>query len=82
MGISTPDERGALHRKVAELRRLSAKAPSDPDLRLALARVLLELEMWDAAEAELRAVIAMAPNSLEARELLDLALRRQASRSA
>ncbi len=82
MGISTPDERGALHRKLAELRRLCARAPADPDLRLALVRVLLELEMWDAAEAELRAVIAMAPNSLEAREMLELALRRQQPRSA
>jgi hypothetical protein len=82
MGVLTPEERGALHRKLAELRRLSAMAPGDPDLRLALARLMLELEWWESAEAELRTVIAMAPNSLEARQLLELALRRQPSKPA
>jgi hypothetical protein len=71
-----------LYRKLAELRRLSALAPGDPDLRLTLARLLLDLEMWDAAELELRAVVTMVPNSLEARQLLDLALRRKEARPA
>lgn len=78
MGVAKPEERAELYRKAAELRRMSALAPSDPDLRLALARLLVELEMWDAAEAELRAVVTLVPNSLEARQLLDLALRRKA----
>jgi Flp pilus assembly protein TadD len=80
MGDAAQLESGPLHRKVAELRRLSNRAPNDPELRMAVARLLLDLQLKDEAVVELRAVIAMAPNSLEARQLLDLAVQGRESR--
>lgn len=80
MGDAAQLRNALLRRKVAELRRVSGKAPNDPDLRMAVARLLLDLRLRDAAAAELRAVIAMTPNSLEARHLLDLAVRGHESR--
>ena len=55
------------------LRRWSALAPTDPDARLALARKLLECKIVDEAILEIRAVITMLPNHLEARKLLESA---------
>ncbi len=49
-----------------ELRRWSALVPTDPDARLALARKLLECRRADEAIPEIRAVIAMCPNHLDA----------------
>lgn len=61
------------------LRRLSALVPTDPDARLALARKLLDCRRVDEAVVEIRAVIAMFPNHLEARKLLDSAHSLQSS---
>ncbi len=55
------------------LRRWSALAPTDPDARLAFARKLLDCRQADKAIVEIRAVIAMVPNHLEARKLLECA---------
>ncbi len=54
-----------------QLRRLSARAPTDPDTRLAFARKLLDCRKAEEAVLEIRAVIAMVPNHLEARKLLE-----------
>lgn len=62
------------------LRRLVALAPLDPELRLDLARELLECWRADEAIAEIRGVIAMVPNHLEARKLLARAHALQLSR--
>lgn len=62
------------------LRRLVSLAPRDPDLRLGLARRLLDCWQADQAIEELRAVIAIAPNHLDARKLLERALAIQFSR--
>jgi hypothetical protein len=58
---------------LGQLRRLSALAPADPDTRLAFARKLLDCRKADEAILEIRAVIAMVPNHLEARKLLESA---------
>jgi hypothetical protein len=55
------------------LRRWSALTPADPDARLAFARKLLDCRKADEAILEIRAVIAMVPNHLEARKLLESA---------
>lgn len=55
------------------LRRWSALTPTDPDARLAFARKLLDCRKADEAILEIRAVIAMVPNHLEARKLLESA---------
>ena len=62
-----------MHEDLEQLRRLSALAPTDPDTRLAFARKLLECRKADEAIREIRAVIAMVPNHLEARKLLEFA---------
>lgn len=56
-----------------QLRRWSALTPTDPEARMALARKLLHCGNADEAILEIRAVIAMAPNHLEARKLLESA---------
>jgi len=61
------------------LRRLASLAPHDPDLRLGLASKLLDLWQADEAVEHIREVIAMAPNHLEARKLLQKALALQLS---
>ena len=65
---------------LVRLRRLASLAPHDPDLRLGLARRLLDFWQADAAIEEIRAVIAMVPNHLEARKLLEQALALQLSK--
>jgi predicted Zn-dependent protease len=64
---------GRMHEDLEHLRRLSALAPTDPDTRLAFARKLLDCGKTDEAIREIRAVIAMVPNHLEARKLLESA---------
>lgn len=59
---------------LALARRLADLAPHDPDLRLSLAKKLLDFNLLEAAIAEIRAVVAMAPNHLEARKLLQHAM--------
>ena len=59
---------------VERLRRVARLAPQDPELRLALARAPLEDSLAAEAIEQLRSVIAMSPNHLEARKLLELAL--------
>ncbi len=65
---------------LGRLRRLASLAPHDPDLRLGLARKLLDCWLADEAVDQIRAVIAMAPNHLEARKLLERALALQLSK--
>lgn len=67
-GRETPTE--ALDR----LSRVAKLAPQDLELRLILARALLDNSRTDEAIDQLRYVIAMSPNNLEARKLLELAL--------
>ena len=54
--------------------RVAKLAPQDLELRLILARALLENSRTDEAIDQVRYVIAMSPNNLEARKLLELAL--------
>ena len=54
-----------------QLRRLSARAPTDPDTRLAFARKLLDSRKPEEAVLEIRAVIALVPNHLAAWKLLE-----------
>lgn len=65
---------------LVRLRRLASLAPHDPDLRLGLAIKLLDFWQADAAIEEIRAVIAMVPNHLQARKLLERALAQQLSK--
>ena len=65
---------------LVRLRRLASLAPHDPDLRLGFARRLLDSWKADEAIEEIRSVIAMAPNHLEARKLLERALALQLSK--
>ncbi len=62
---------------ISRLRHLTSLAPQDPDLRLELARQLLEASLIDDAVREIRTVINMAPNHLEARKLLQNVMARQ-----
>jgi predicted Zn-dependent protease len=64
---------GRTHEDLERLRRLAALAPTDQDTRLAFARKLLDCRKTDEAIREIRAVIAMVPNHLEARKLLESA---------
>lgn len=66
---------------LGRLRRIAGLAPKDPELRLALAQALLENSLPDEAIDQLRSVITMAPNHLEARKLLDIALQAPLSHS-
>jgi predicted Zn-dependent protease len=65
---------------LVRLRRLASLAPHDPDLRLGLARRLLDSWQAEAAIEEIRAVIAIVPNNLEARKLLERAFALQLSK--
>jgi hypothetical protein len=65
--------------RVAKLRRLARLAPRDPELRLALARELMRESPAEETITELRAVIALSPNHLEARKLLEKVLQRRSS---
>ena len=62
-----------VQKDLEQLRRLSTLEPADPDTRLAYARKLLDCRKADEAIVEIRAVIAMVPNHLEARKLLESA---------
>ena len=55
------------------LRRSVGAVPTDPDTRLLFAKKLLDCRRADEAIVEIRAVIAMFPNHLEARKLLESA---------
>ena len=59
---------------LARLRRLTALAPHDPDLRLGLAAKLLELRLVEEAIEEINVVVGKDPNHLDARKLLIQAL--------
>lgn len=59
--------------EMERLRRWSGAVPNDPDARLLFARKLLDCRRTDEAILEIRAVIAMFPNHLEARKLLESA---------
>ncbi len=74
-GGDTREDRDELDR----LRRWCAAAPSDPDIRLAFAKKLWDCRKAEEAILEIRRVIAMVPNHLEARKLLESALSRQLS---
>jgi cytochrome c-type biogenesis protein CcmH/NrfG len=56
------------------LKRLVELAPQDTDLRCRLARELVAASRFDEAIQVLRSIIALVPNHLEARKLLDMAL--------
>ena len=59
--------------ELERLRRRSGAVPTDPDARLLFARKLLDCRRADEAILEIRALIAMFPNHLEARKLLESA---------
>jgi hypothetical protein len=65
--------------ELERLRRWIGAVPTDPDARLAFARKLLDCRKADEAILEIRTVIAMAPNHLEARKLLEAARALQSS---
>ena len=67
------------HEKLSRLRRLVELAPSDPELRYALAGELIERSQFDEAVDLLQTVIAMSPNHLAARKLLDRMIRSRSS---
>lgn len=69
-----PSPNGASPEAIAHLFRLAALAPRDADLRLTLARRLLECDLRDDAVAQIREAIAISPNHLDARKLLDQVL--------
>jgi tetratricopeptide (TPR) repeat protein len=63
--------------KLSRLRRMVLLAPHDPEFRYQLARQLFEFSLLDEAIDLIRGVIAMSPNHLDARKLLQRALRLQ-----
>jgi len=67
-------DKDSLQDGLTRLRRLTALAPHDPDLRLDLAEKLLEAQLVEEAIEEIRAVVGMAPNHLDARKMLARAL--------
>lgn len=75
-----PPPRPVATDEIARLRQRASLAPQDPDLRLDLARRFLEHSLADEAVDEIRSVISMAPNHLDARKLLDVAIKMIAAR--
>ncbi len=73
MDNTSRSERDSPAENLLKLRRLARLAPRDTELRLALARELMERSLTDEAITELRTVIALSPNHLEARKLLEKA---------
>ena len=65
--------------RLSRMRRLVQLAPHDPELRYLLARQLVESSLLDEAIDLIRSVVAMSPNHLDARKLLERALRLQPS---
>ena len=59
--------------ELERLRRWSRVVPTDPEVRLIFARKLLDCRRAEEAILEIRAVITMVPNHLEARKLLESA---------
>ena len=59
---------------ILRLKRLVQLAPQDADPRYHLARELVATSKLDEAIQVLRSIIALVPNHLEARKLLDMAL--------
>lgn len=59
---------------ILRLKRLVQLAPQDAELRYHLARELVATSKLDEAIQVLRSIIALVPNHLEARKLLDMAL--------
>lgn len=59
---------------ISRLKRLIELAPQDADLRCRLARELVAVSKFDEAIQVLHSIIALVPNHLEARKLLDMAL--------
>lgn len=57
--------------RLSKLRRYAQLAPQDPEVHLALARELAEGSQPVEAATELQTVIALSPNHLEARKLLE-----------
>jgi hypothetical protein len=70
---SDTDRPRTIQDELERLRRQAGAVPTDPDTRLLFARKLLECRQVDQAILEIRAVIAMFPNHLEARKLLESA---------
>lgn len=66
--------------RLVRLRRLVQLAPQDPELRVQLARQLVDSSCLDEAIDLLRSVIEMSPNHLDARKLLELGLRLRPAR--
>jgi thioredoxin-like negative regulator of GroEL len=64
------------------LRRLVSLSPQDPELRLQLARRLLDACRIEEALSELRVVIRQDPNNLAARKLREQAQRQRFGRLA
>lgn len=67
---------------ILRLKRLVQLAPQDADLRYHLARQLVATSHFDEAIPMLRSIIALVPNHLEARKLLDVALHPRVSRQS
>ena len=77
---SKPAALETAEQRLSRLRRMVQLAPHDPELRYLLARQLVESSLRDDAIDLIRSVIAMSPNHLEARKLLEHALRIQPAR--
>jgi len=62
--------RGRSHEALDLLRKRALVAPHDADLRLKLVNAMVSLDLLQDAAEELRKIIALNPNHLEARKLL------------
>jgi len=65
--------------RLSRLRRIVGRAPQDPELRYLLARQLVDSSLVDEAIELAKSVIAMSPNHLAARKLLERALKLRSS---
>lgn len=77
---SKPVAQETAEQQLSRLRRMVQLAPHDPELRYLLARQLIESSLLDEAIDLIRSVIAMSPNHLDARKLLEHVLRIQPAR--
>ncbi len=69
-----------VEQRLSRLRRLVQLAPHDPELRYQLAQQLFESSLLEESIDLIQSVIALSPNHLDARKLLDRALRLQPAR--
>lgn len=69
-----------VEQSILRLKRLVQLAPQNADLRHQLARQLVAASRFDEAIPMLHSIIALVPNHLEARKLLDAALHPGVSR--